>query len=252
MNAWNLNGKRALITGGSRGIGFETAKQFLNLGAELIIVSRDQDTLTEVIHKIGTEKLLTLSADISTNTGRIIISEVVEEKWGNLDILVNNAGTNIRKKTIEFSSDEIKKIFDTNLFGAFELTRLLYTPMKNTGNASVINVSSVAGIFDVGTGSPYGMTKAALIQLSRNLAGEWADDGIRVNTVSPWYTDTPLIQSVLEDENKKRQILNRTPLNRIATPDEVANVISFLAMNESSYLTGQNIVVDGGMSIKGL
>ncbi len=118
--------------------------------------------------------------------------------------------------------------------------------------ASVVNVASVAGRVDVGSGAPYGMTKAALIQLSRNLAVEWARHGIRVNAVSPWYTDTPLVETVLNNPDRLQRIIDRTVLERVAQPEEVAAVAAFLAMDKASYITGQNIEIDGGMAAKGI
>jgi len=102
------------------------------------------------------------------------------------------------------------------------------------------------------TGPPYGMTKAAIIQLTKHLAAEWANDNIRVNCVSPWYIETLLTESVLAQPEKLKNILARTPLNRIGKPEEVASLVTYLAMDKASYITGQNIMVDGGMSVKGL
>jgi Tropinone reductase 1 len=122
-------------------------------------------------------------------------------------------------------------------------------PLLQQGQGpSIINISSVAGSYDVNTGAPYGMAKAGLIQLSRNLAVEWAPHGIRVNTVSPWFTATPLAKKLLEDPQRLEAITSRTPLRRVAQSAEVAAAVAFLAMDKSSYITGQNISVDGGVT----
>lgn len=118
--------------------------------------------------------------------------------------------------------------------------------------SNVINIASVAGMVDVQSGPPYGMTKAAVIQLTRHLAAEWSVDTIRVNAISPWYIDTPLTEPVLSQPDRLEKILARTPMNRIGKPEEVASLAAYLAMDKSSYITGQNISVDGGMSVKGL
>jgi NAD(P)-dependent dehydrogenase (short-subunit alcohol dehydrogenase family) len=133
-----------------------------------------------------------------------------------------------------------------------EILRLSHLLLKSSGHASVINIASVAGTFDVQTGPPYGMTKAAIIQLTKNLAAEWAPDNIRVNTVSPWCIETPLTEAVLSQPDRLQKIVNRTPLNRVGKPEEVASLVAYLAMEKASYITGQNIMVDGGMSVKGL
>ena len=112
--------------------------------------------------------------------------------------------------------------------------------------------ASVAGTFDVLTGAPYGMTKAAIIQFTRHLAVEWAPANIRVNSISPWYIETPLTAPIMSNVERMKKIIDRTPLGRVGQPEEVAGLTAFLAMDGASYITGQNIMVDGGMSVKGL
>jgi NAD(P)-dependent dehydrogenase (short-subunit alcohol dehydrogenase family) len=141
---------------------------------------------------------------------------------------------------------------EVNLFAAVELCRLCLHYLRLGTGASVINISSISGIVDTRSGAPYGMTKAALMQLSRNLAVEWAEHGIRVNTVSPSYTDTPLTEAVLKNPDRLQNIIDRTPMSRVAQPEEVAPVVAFLAMDKASYITGQNIATDGGLLAKGL
>jgi len=141
---------------------------------------------------------------------------------------------------------------EINLIAPFEISRVLYPFLKNSGKASIINVASSAAIQDVGTGTPYAMSKSGLLQQSRSLAVEWAEDGIRVNSVSPWFTKTPLTEGYLHNKEKMSSILNRTPLKRVAEAEEISAIIAFLAMGKSSFITGQNIIADGGMSINAL
>ena len=173
------------------------------------------------------------------------------DRWGELDILVNNVGTNIRKKAVQYSAKAYRQIFDTNLTSAFDMCRGAYPFLKKSNSASIVNISSVAGSTHVRTGAPYGMTKAALIQMTRNLAAEWAEDSIRVNCVAPWYIRTPLAETVLKNPEYLSAVLARTPMQRIGTPEEVATVVAFLGMPASSYVTGQCVSVDGGFSIFG-
>ena len=180
-----------------------------------------------------------------------VISEI-EKKWGQLDVLVNNTGTNIRKGFETYTEEEYRKIFEMNLFSMMDLTHRLFHVFRKSGAASIVNIASVAGTVDVGSGAPYGMTKASIIQFARHLAVEWAAHGIRINTVSPWYIRTPLTEPVLSQPERLEKILNRTPMGRVGTTEEVASIVCFLAMDASSYITGQNIQVDGGMSSKGL
>ena len=193
-----------------------------------------------------------LAGDVTDPSFRQRLLDAVSAKWTHVDVLVNNVGTNVRKKLAEYEEEEYRQIFETNLFSVTEVCRLFYPLLKNAGGASVINIASVAGSLDVLSGPPYGMTKAAIIQLGRHLAVEWAPDRIRVNTVSPWYIQTPLTEPVLLQPDRLQKILDRTPLARVGQPDEVAAAVAFLAMDHASYITGQNLMVDGGMSVKGL
>jgi tropinone reductase I len=247
---WTLLGKKTLITGGTKGIGLAITKEFLELEADVLVVARDAKSIQgKVKHSAN---LFTMDGDVTDPTFRAQLINRVKDNWGKLDVLVNNVGTNVRKKFTEYTEEEYRKLFETNLFSLTEITRLAYPLLKKSGNASVINMASVAGSFDLQTGPPYGMTKAAIIQLSKHLAAEWAPDGIRVNAVSPWYIQTPLTESVLAQPERLERILARTPMNRVGQPEEVASLVTYLAMDKASYITGQNIMVDGGMSVKGL
>ena len=253
MMKWNLNGKTALITGGTRGIGKAIAEEFVGLGASVFIVARDADVLNETILSFNADIMVVdgLVADVSIPSDRLLIFEAIAKKWGRLDILVNNVGTNIRKKTLDYSEVEIQKIFNTNLFSSLELCRLMFPYLKKSDYASIVNLSSVAGITHLKTGIVYAMTKAAIIQMTKNLACEWASENIRVNAVAPWYIETPLAKQVLKDLDYLKSVLDRTPMKRIGKPAEVASAVAFLAMPASSYITGQCLVVDGGFSVYG-
>jgi Tropinone reductase 1 len=251
---WNLKGKRALVTGGTKGIGLAIVHEFVCLGAEVFLIARNEEQVSGLVKdvKSGGGIAYGLAGDLSEASFRKKLIDKVEATWPSLDILVNNVGTNIRRKFTEYTEEEYRGIFDVNLFTVTEMCRLAFPALKASGNASIINLASVAGTLDVTTGAPYGMTKAAIIQLSRHLAAEWATFNIRVNAVSPWYIDTPLASPILTQPDRLARILARTPMNRIGQPNEVSGVVAFLAMPFSSYITGQNIIVDGGMSIKGL
>lgn len=245
---WNLNGKKALITGGTKGIGLAVVREFLNLGATVITIARDSANLPTEL----SNKLILLQGDITDQNFRDSIVQRVDQQWGSLDVLVNNTGTNIRKGFENYPEEEYRKIFETNLFSMMDLTQKLFPALKNSGKSSVVNIASIAGTQDVGSGAPYGMTKASIIQFARHLAVEWAAHGIRINTVSPWYIRTPLTEPVLSQPDRLEKILNRTPMGRVGTTEEIAGTVAFLSMDISSYITGQNIQVDGGMSCKGL
>lgn len=247
---WNLQGKKVLITGGTKGIGLSTTREFLELGAEVLVVARNTKTILGKVK--NSANLFTYEGDLNNSDFRNDLVNRISENWSKLDVLVNNVGTNLRKKFSEYTEAEIRQLFETNLFSMIQLTQACYPLLQRSGNASVINMASVAGLTDVQSGPPYGMTKAAIIQLTRHLAAEWSADNIRVNAISPWYIDTPLAQPVLSQPDRLEKIVSRTPMGRIGKPEEVASLAAYLAMDKSSYITGQNIAVDGGLSVKGL
>lgn len=251
---WNLEGQTAVVTGGSKGIGRATVKEFLNLGAKVVFTARNRENIISLQEELRSQGFdaTGIEADVSTETGRKEIVRTVKAKWQSLDILVHNAGINIRKKANDYAEEEYRKVLEINLIAPFELSRMLHSFLKQSNKGTVINVASAAAMQDVGTGTPYAMSKAGLLQQTRSLAVEWAKDGIRVNAVSPWFTETPLTEGYLSQEEKMTPILNRTPLNRVAKAEEMSSIIAFLAMEKSSYITGQNIVADGGMSINAI
>jgi len=252
-NRWTLEGKTALVTGGTKGIGLAIVKELHDLGAYVFIVGRSFEALDEVISSINlnTDRVDGSLADVSKTEDRNRIVDVIEKKWDRLDILVNNVGTNIRKKSIEFSEEEIEFLLNTNLKSAFDLSRKLHNALKKSGEGCIVNISSVAGLTHLQTGAVYGMTKAAMVQMTKNLACEWAEDNIRVNAVAPWYIETPLAKQVLKDSDYLESVLTRTPMKRIGKPVEVSAATAFLCMPAASYITGQCLAVDGGFSVYG-
>ncbi len=250
MEHWNLNNKKALITGASKGIGRAIAEEFLLLGSEVHIVARNRNELEQMEEKHSDKKgrLHFSVLDMSLPVDRKKLITEISLKWNSLDILVNNVGTNIRKPAKDYSEEEYSKIFNTNLHSAFDLSIGFHSLLKSSGNAAIINISSVAGLGHMRTGIVYGMTKAAMNQMTANLAVEWASDNIRVNAIAPWYIQTPLAEQVLKNQEYLNAILDKTPMKRVGQASEVACLAAFLAMPASSYITGQCIAVDGGFS----
>lgn len=251
---FTLTNKNALITGGSKGIGKATVELFLELGANIIFTARNKSEVEklEAELKLKYKNVRGIVADVTNSEDLKKLKTRIETSWGKLDVLVNNAGTNIRKPTLEFSNDEYQTVLDTNVKAPFNISKSLYPLLLKSSYPSIINIASIAGLLDVKTGSPYGISKAGLLQMTRNLAVEWAEDSIRVNSVSPWFTETPLTENLLQNDEKKAHVISRTPLKRVAKPEEIAGAVAFLAMKASSYITGQNIIVDGGMTANAL
>ncbi|RYR65461.1 hypothetical protein Ahy_A03g011400 [Arachis hypogaea] len=181
--------------------------------------------------------------------GENLIQEVANTFNGKLNIFVNNVGTNLRKPTTEYSAEEFSELMTVNFESGFHLCQLAYPLLKASGMGSIVFISSVAGVTSLGTGSVYAASKAAINQLTKNLACEWAKDNIRSNCVVPWATRTPLVEYLFKNQQFVEDILSRTPLRRIAKPEEVSSLVAFLCLPAASYITGQVISVDGGLTV---
>jgi Tropinone reductase 1 len=251
---WNLENHRALVVGGTRGIGRAVAEELMSFGAEVTIVARKEQDIERFQHQAASLgfKLEGLTADVSTSAGLDTVKQWAQRGLAQLHILVNNVGTNIRKKTVDYDSGEFDRLLQTNFISIWELSRFFHPYLKAAQGSSIVNIGSIAGQISVGTGSIYGSLKAALSQLTRILAVEWAVDQIRVNCVAPGVIQTDLTANLLTNQDLRKGILNRTPLARIGEPLDVAALAVFLCLPAAAYITGQSIAVDGGFLASGL
>ena len=247
---WRLDGQLALVTGGSAGIGRAIARELLGFGADVLLAARDDKALeiarAELLEDFPDREVQCFVADVAIDEQRRELLDWVEDFGDGLQILVNNAGGNISKPSSDYADDEWRQVFEVNVFAAFELSRYLHPLLTRHAASSIVNVGSVSGMTHVRTGAPYGMSKAALHQMTRNLAVEWAEDGIRVNAVAPWYVRTRRTSDKLADPDYLDEVLLRTPLGRIGEPEEVAAAVAFLCLPAAGYITGECIAVDGG------
>lgn len=250
IDAWDLHERTALVTGASRGIGYATARELAGLGADVLLVARDAELLehvrTELADDFPDSEIVAFAADLTEAEDRLAVFDWVNDLGSPLSLLVNNVGGNRPAATLDYADDDVRDIVEHNLFSALGMCRLAHPQLVQHAHAAIVNVGSVAGITHVRTGSAYGMSKAALHQLTRNLAVEWAVDGIRVNAVAPWYIRTQRSEPALADDDYLDEVLDHTPLERIGEPEEVAAAIAFLCLPAASYITGQVLAVDGG------
>jgi tropinone reductase I len=250
MERWRLDNKIALVTGGSKGIGKAIVEEFLQLGAAVVAVARNAETLRESVQPWIEEKkpVVAVPADVADEGDRLKVLETVRKQFGKLDVLVSNVGTNIRKPIADYSLEEVEFLIRTNFISSLEIVRAAFSLLKPSGNSSVIFMGSIAGLNTVRTGIPYGATKAALTQVTRGLAVEWAKHAIRVNLIAPGFIETPLTEYLLRNEELMSYVNSRIPMQRPGVPQEVATLAAFLAMPASSYITGQVFIADGGVS----
>lgn len=251
---WSLTGMTALVTGGTRGIGHAIVNDLVAFGATVHTCSRTESELNKCLQEWQSKGFSVTGSvcDVSSRPQReSLIQQVASTFNGKLNIFVNNVGSNFRKPTIEYTAEEYSELMTINLDSSFHLCQLAYPLLKESGNGSIVFISSVAGVVSLGTGSVYAASKAAINQLTKNLACEWAIDNIRSNCVVPWATRTPLVEHLFQNQKFVDDIMSRTPLKRIAEPEEVSSLVTFLCLPAASYITGQVICVDGGLTVFG-
>ncbi|KAK1321403.1 hypothetical protein QJS10_CPA03g01703 [Acorus calamus] len=244
----------ALVTGGTRGIGHAIIEELVGFGASVHTCARNETDLNQCLQRWkGLGFPVTGSVcDVSLPAEREKLMERVSFIFhGKLNILVNNAGTLVQKNAQDHTSEDLSKVMSTNFESYFHLSQLAYPLLKESGQGTIIFNSSVDTAVASPKASIYAASKGAVIQLTKNLACEWAKDKIRVISVAPGFIKTLLSKPSQSDKNYYERIIGRTPLRRFGEPEEISSMVAFLCMPAASYITGQTIYVDGGLTISG-
>jgi tropinone reductase I len=256
QSTWSLEHRNVVVTGGSNGIGLAIVKALIARGAaNIVFCSRSEcKDLVKSLNSGCTkgQEVSHVACDVSTREGRKVLLAGAKDVCGKVHCLINNVGTNTRKSVLEQTEEEFNTMMRTNVDSAYFLSKLFYDILDKESGASIVNVSSAAGVQSSGTGAAYGMSKAAVNQFTKALACEWAAKGVRVNAVTPWMTMTPMLaDAVAKNPTQLDKAKVWTPMHRVGTAEEVASAVVFLCLPASSYITGQILGVDGGLTAQG-
>ncbi|KAM5570010.1 tropinone reductase [Rosa sericea] len=251
---WSLEGMTALVTGGTKGIGYAIVEELARLGAKVHTCARNEVQLNERLSQWKTKGFHQVTGSVcdlvSKPQREELINKVSSLFNGKLNILINNVGTNIAKPTTDYTAEDYSFLMGTNLESYYNMCQLAHPLLKASGAGNIVLISSIAGVVSIGgSGSVYSATKGAINQLARYLACEWAKDKIRINSIAPGCIRTPLTEDILNNQTMLEAINSRIPLERPGKPEEVSSLVAFLCLPAASYITGQTICIDGGMTV---
>jgi len=250
MSSFDLTGKVAIVTGASRGLGQTFARALAKAGADLVITSRRLDSLKpfqEEVESLG-RRAVSLELDVrSEDSIRAMVGDAAKA-YPRLDILVNNAGCNVRKQAVDVTWDDWNVILDTNLRGAFFVAQSVAKQMIPHGRGRIINIGSLTSVTGSAGLGPYGASRGGIRQLTMSLADDWGPHGITVNCLAPGWFKTDQNKVLYDDPEWVAYLVDRLPLRRPGKPGDLEGPIVFLASDASEYITGQTLLVDGGMS----
>ncbi len=247
---FDLSGRVALVTGGSRGLGQYFSRALARAGADLAITSRDSATLSDFAKEIRGlgRQVFCVSLDVREHSSIQSAVAEVEDHFGKIDILVNNAGCNIRKPALDVTWDDWNTILDTNLRGSFFVAQAVARGMIQRGYGRIINIGSVTSVSGYAGLAPYGASRGGIRQLTMSLADDWGSKGVTVNCLAPGWFKTQQNEVLYQNAAWVDYITERIPVKRPGRPDDLDGAIVFLASESSRYITGQTLLVDGGIS----
>lgn len=246
---YSLRGKVALVTGAARGIGFGIAQELIQQGARVAITDLSEEALAEAKAELG-DACFTYVNDVTKKELHAELIAKVEQEVGPVDVLVNNAGRHGKKPSLECSDEEFAAILDTNLHSIFSLIKAVLPGMMERGNGSIINISSMSALFGLPQVAGYSSSKTALLGLTRTLTAEYSGSGVRFNCIAPGFIESKMFRAIMDaDPAREQKILDRTPLNRVGTAQEIGHAAAFLASDAARFITGTCLPVDGGAAI---
>ena len=251
LEIFDLKGKVAMVTGATRGLGEVCAKALAEAGADVAVCGRsttDLERVSEMIRKMG-RRSKGFFIDVTDKQRVIQAVDEVKDAFGRIDILVNNAGVNHRVPVLEYAEAEWDRVIDTNLKGYFLVAQAVAATMIDQGYGKVINMSSILGAVGLPNQVAYAASKGGVDQMTKVMAIEWAEKGVRVNAIGPTYFETELVAQIRNDPERFKFINERTPMGRWGHLSELEGIVIFLAAPASDFITGQTIYVDGGWTI---